>query len=233
MSAWERSRYIPWERIPKEATNLDEQKEKIFRDLQRESIQDELLLQGESRKLQPGLAAAAAAAASGSEDAGVVVLEENTSTTDSASSGSSSPTSTHKQTKPAYPYSNMELMRQAAFGATIGSITGGVFGFMDGMRTVGEQRVLKHASNMAKGRYIFQGTTRSATLFGVFFGGFQILKYGCRVALNDPGEVTEIALAGMTSLGALVVKPTYRSSMPYAAMLILMDGAQLVMRKTS
>jgi hypothetical protein len=47
-----------------------------------------------------------------------------------------------------------------------GAITGSVFGFMDGLRTAGESKVLQNASNMAKGKYILQGTTRSATMFG-------------------------------------------------------------------
>jgi len=73
-------------------------------------------------------------------------------------------------------FSTGDLLKQAAFGACIGGITGAVFGFMDGMRTAGESSVLQRASNVAKGKYLLQGTTRSATLFGVFFSGFHLVR---------------------------------------------------------
>jgi hypothetical protein len=196
MSSWERARYIPWDRIPEDGTDIDTKKERIFRELQRETIQDELLQQ-ERHAVEP--------TGSGQEAAGI--------------------------TKTKIPYSNMELMRQAAFGGCIGSITGAVFGFMDGMRSAGESSVLLKASNMAKGRYLMQGTTRSATVFGVFFSGFHVVKYGLRVAL-DPGDIAEIGLAGAVSMGALMSRPAYRASVPYAAMLVGMDGVNHVMRKT-
>lgn len=128
------------------------------------------------------------------------------------------------------PYSHMDLLRQAAFGGCIGSITGAVFGFMDGMRTAGESPVLQKASNIAKGRYLMQGTTRSATIFGLFFGGFHMTKYGFRVAMN-PGEYTEIALAAPLTVSALMVRPATRAAVPYAAMLIFMDACNMYMRK--
>jgi hypothetical protein len=128
------------------------------------------------------------------------------------------------------PFQWMDMFKQMAFGACIGGITGSVFGFMDGMRTAGESAVLKNASNMAKGKYLFQGTTRSATVFGVFFGGFHTLKYGIKVNL-DPGEFAEIGLAGAISMGALMYKPAYRASMPYASMLIIMDSVHIIMRQ--
>jgi hypothetical protein len=85
---------------------------------------------------------------------------------------------------------------------------------------------------MAKGRYLFQGTTRSATVFGVFFSGFHIIKYGLRVSL-DPGDLGEIGLAGAASMGALMARPAYRASIPYAGMLVAMDGVNHFMRTTS
>jgi hypothetical protein len=123
-----------------------------------------------------------------------------------------------------------DLFKSAAFGGCIGAISGTVFGFMDGMRTAGQSDVLKNASNMAKGRYMLQGTTRSATMFGVFFGGFHVVRYGVRVAM-DPGEWGEIGLAGAVSMGALMSQPAFRPSMPYASMLIVMDGVHIVMRE--
>ena len=195
MSSWERSRHIPWSRIPQDGSNLEQQRERIFRELQREAIEEELRLQ-ERHHMSP------------------------TTTEDG--------TAHHAPTK--IPYSTMEMLRFAAFGGSIGCITGSVFGFMDSMRTAGESSVLVNASNQAKGRYILQGTSRSAFTFGAFFGGFQVVKYGLRTTI-DPGEVAEIGLAAVASLGVLVSRPNSRPYMPYAFMLIGMDAVQLYMRK--
>jgi hypothetical protein len=197
MSAWERSRHIPWTRIPQGGSNLEQQRELIFRELQREAIEEELRLQ-ERPAHSPTTA----------EEGHVVAAQISTK----------------------IPYSTMEMLRFAAFGGTIGSITGSVFGFMDSMRAVSESSVLTKASNQAKGRYIFQGTSRSAATFGAFFGGFQIVKYGLRTSV-DPGEVAEIGLAAGVSLGALMSRPNARPYLPYAVMLIGMDAVQLYMRK--
>lgn len=115
------------------------------------------------------------------------------------------------------------------FFRTTGAVTGSVFGFMDGMRTAGESPVLKKASNMAKGKYILQGASRSASIFGAFFGGFHVVKYGLR-AWADPGEYTEVAVAGVITIGGMMVKPVTRPSIPYAAMLIFMDAIHIYMR---
>ena len=128
------------------------------------------------------------------------------------------------------PFRWGELFKNAAFGGCVGTITGTVFGFMDGMRTAGTSEVLKNASNISKGKYLLQGTTRSATLFGVFFGSFHVVKYGLRVTAS-PGEWGEIAGASAISLGAMLSRPTFRPSIPYASMLIIMDGVHIVMRE--
>jgi hypothetical protein len=128
------------------------------------------------------------------------------------------------------PFRWGDLFKNAAFGGTIGAITGTVFGFMDGMRGAGQSDVLMNASNMAKGRFILQGTTRSATIFGVFFGSFHLVKYGLRVTAN-PGEWGEIGLGGALSVGALMSQPALRPSLPYASMLVIMDGVHIVMRE--
>ncbi|KAL3927062.1 MAG: hypothetical protein SGARI_005423, partial [Bacillariaceae sp.] len=145
-----------------------------------------------------------------------------------ASSSTSSSSSSALQT--GYQFKWGDLFKSAAFGGTIGAITGSVFGFMDSMRLAGQDEVLKNASDMAKGKYMMEGTTRSATLFGVFFGGFHCVKYGVRVAL-DPGDYSEIFMAGGISLGALMSQPKFRPAMPYASMLILMDSVHLIMRQ--
>lgn len=82
---------------------------------------------------------------------------------------------------------------------------------------------------MSKGKYILQGTTRSAALFGAFFGGFHVLKYGVRVAAN-PGDFTEIAVAAPITLGVMMSQPAMRKAMPYASMLVFMDGINILMR---
>ena len=211
MSSWERSRFIPWDRIPLPDTRvrapgespplaLDDQKERIFRRLQREEC-----LVNEFR-----------APSSVTSTTTTVELPD-------ASKIAAESTKT--------PYSHMEVLKQAAFGGCIGTITGAVFGFMDGMRTAGESSVLQKASNMAKGRYLMQGTTRSATIFGLFFSGFHILKYGVRVAW-DPGDIAEVAVAAPVAMGALFARPATRQAMPYGAMLIVMDSVNLYMRKS-
>jgi len=193
MSSWERSRYIPWDRIPRgDGAELEKAKERIFRDLQRQTVEEELREQ--ERPMETP--------------------------------------STGDVKRQKIPFSSMELLRQAAFGGCIGSITGSVFGFMDGMRSVGEQPLLVNASNSAKGRFLFQGVTRSATVFGLFFSGFQVLKYGVRVAA-DPGEFLEIGVASAGALGALMIRPEYRMFMPYGFMLIGMDSFNVVMKKFS
>jgi len=66
--------------------------------------------------------------------------------------------------------------------------------------------------------------------FGLFFGGFHCLKYGIRV-VGDPGQVSEIFGAGVLSVGAMMVKPATRASIPYAGMLVAMDSFSLYMRE--
>ena len=223
MSAWERSRHIPWDRIPQDGSDLEAQRERIFRELQRETIEDEL--RSQERNLPGGDAAASAQGAPGAgvdgADGAVAATDADGKTENKASGG---------MFKTKIPYSNMEMLRQAAFGGTIGCITGSVFGFMDGMRQAGTDPVLAKASGAAKGKFVLQGTSRSAAVFGGFFGGFQVVKYGVRV-VADPGEVPEILLAGAVSMGALASRPNLRPSMPYAAMLVGMDGLQMVMRE--
>ena len=58
---------------------------------------------------------------------------------------------------------------------------------------------------------------------------FQV-KYGLKVSF-DPGEFTQVVLAGTASMGTLMTKPTWRPSMPYAGMLIVMDSFQIIMKE--
>jgi hypothetical protein len=217
MSAWERARYIPWSKIPQDPDNLEQQKERIFRELQRETTEQELLQQQ-----QQGRTGAIQQQEHQQGDDSSSILQTN-----AINHNSNNTKNGHKHK---LPFSGMELLRQAAFGGCIGSITGAVFGFMEGMRTAQESVVLKNASNMAKGKFLFQGTTRSATLFGIFFAGFHSTKYGIKVAANEPGHV---AGAAIISTSALLYKPAWRPSMPYAIMLIAMDCIHVYMRKTT
>lgn len=222
MSSWERSRYIPWDRIPLPDTRvrqpgeapplpLEDERERIIRKLQREAI---------DRSTTPS-----------SELTGSSTdTDLNANGADALSSAASTATETMKVDENKVIYTHMDLLRQAAFGGCIGTITGSVFGFMDGMRNAGELPILQKASNMAKGRYILQGTTRSATLFGTFFGAYHIVRYAIRVAFN-PGEYGEIGLASPVALGALWAYPPTRHALPYGAMLIVMDSVNLYMRK--
>ena len=98
------------------------------------------------------------------------------------------------------------------------------------MRTAQENAIIKNASNMAKTKYLIEGTSRSGILFGAFFSGFHCLKYGIRVAA-DPGVVYEAIGASVVSLGVLVAKPATRPSLPYAAMLIGMDCFSIYMKE--
>ena len=57
-------------------------------------------------------------------------------------------------------------------------------------------------------------------------------RYGLRVGSNDQlGPFSEIAIAGPISLAALAYKPTWRTAVPYGAMLVVMDGVNIYWRR--
>lgn len=206
MTSWERSRFIPWTRLNEVATpEYEHAKEQVYRSLNREAIKEKEIIDKSTGERKETI-----------NVNGGMPLD---------SKGSSS------YVRPAVEYSTPDLVRSLAFGASIGSITGAVFGFMDGMRSAGESTILKNASNMAKGKFLMQGTTRAGATFGIFFAGFHGLKYGIRVAA-DPGAVWEMVGAGALSLGALTIKPATRVNIPYAGMLIGMDAFSHYMRVT-
>lgn len=218
MSGWERSRSLPWDRIPRDVDGLeiDEARERLFRQMHRETVEEELLTQ--ERNL------------------GLASTGENENVSESGSDAVAAADAKKAAAAAAarrYQYSNMQLLRQAAFGATLGSITGGVFGFMDGMRTAGESKMLSKASPVAQTKYLMESTRRSATLFGCMFMGFQVGKYAIRVVGNDPGDVVEIVGSGVATLGTLMYRPTWRAAVPYAFMLMGMDSFQCYMRHTN
>jgi hypothetical protein len=128
------------------------------------------------------------------------------------------------------PYQTSDLFRNVAFGATIGSITGMCFGFMDSIRLAQSSDLLKVASKSAQGKFVFQGTYRSGMFFGLFFGAFHAVKFGTRI-LTDPGDVGEIGMAGAMTLGGVFAKKEWRASLPYAMMLVAMDSFHVFTRQ--
>mmetsp|Transcript_50892 Transcript_50892/g.99567 ORF Transcript_50892/g.99567 Transcript_50892/m.99567 type:complete len:221 (+) Transcript_50892:147-809(+) len=124
-----------------------------------------------------------------------------------------------------------DLFRDIVFGVSIGSITGTMFGFMDSMKQSTSSKVLRNASAGAKMKFLVDGSVRTGSVFGGFFGGYHVMKYGVRTVL-DPGQFTEIALSGAGSLGVVMYKPNLRMYFPYAGMLVLMDAFQTATRDT-
>ena len=169
------------------------------------------------------------------------LIEERKKSNDDASSSDGAPNNSQQQTSQeeqevnilgfaGRPYQTADLLRNAAFGATIGSITGLCFGFMDSMRSATSSSLLKSASRSAQAKYIFQGSYRSGMFFGGFFSVFHTIKYGVRV-LVDPGDVGEIGVGSLVALGGVFAKREWRASLPYAVMMVGMDTFHVVMRE--
>eukprot|EP01083_Nonionella_stella_P095855 269241_1 len=228
MSSWERSRYIPWSRIPDvTGTEYDSSKERVYRLLAKEASQEKARLENK----QNGIEETSTVGGGSGSAAGGFVPPEMQDQSGSGSGVAGTITTKKKGLLQGVDYNTPDLLRSVAFGSCIGAITGAVFGFMDGMRSVQESAILKNTSNMAKGKYLLEGTTRAGATFGVFFAGFHSLKYGIRVAA-DPGMWWEMAGAGAVGIGAMMSKPTTRASVPYAGMLIGMDAFSNYMKET-
>mmetsp|Transcript_18610 Transcript_18610/g.27913 ORF Transcript_18610/g.27913 Transcript_18610/m.27913 type:complete len:214 (-) Transcript_18610:632-1273(-) len=210
--SWERSRFIPWSRIQDVSgpDGYESQKEKVYRALAREATREKDLLEHSKNN------ASQATPNAQSFVPPEVLAQQAQKKKGLFNSG--------------VDYSTPDLVRTLAFGGCIGAITGSVFGFMDGMRTAQESSIIKNTSNMAKTKYLIEGTSRSGIIFGAFFSGFHCLKYGIRIA-TDPGLVYEAIGASVLSLGALAAKPATRPSLPYAAMLIGMDCFSIYMKE--
>ena len=212
MTSWDRVRFLPWTRISQvSGPEYESAKEGVYRSLTRDASREKELLTNPQ-------------------------LDNDQQQSQSQSQLQFIPPEVQSQNKKkglmqGVEYTAPDMIRSLAFGASIGSITGAVFGFMDGMRSAGESPILKKASNMAKTKYLMQGTTRAGATFGLFFAGFHGLKYGIRVAA-DPGMVWEMVGAGVLSVGAMSVKPAMRVNLPYAGMLIGMDAFSNYMRET-
>ncbi len=238
MSSWDRSRLIPWSRAipvaPATASgdmeDVDLLKERIWRDLSWEAAQEE-----KERKEQKRLAAAAAAKNQTSGESSASATAVTIDAQHIMQQSSTSITSTDSDVEKNFlgfvgrPYLTSDLLKNAAFGATIGSITGMCFGFMDSIRSASSSTVLKSASRSAQGKFVFQGTYRSGMFFGAFFGLFHTAKYATRV-LVDPGDAGEICAGSLAALGGVMAKREWRVSMPYAVMLVAMDSFHVFMR---
>ena len=246
MSSWDRTRLIPWSRaIPVapatasgETEDIDLTKERIWRDLSWEAAQEEKELK-EQRQLKVAAAAAVKQSGESSESnsfANTTIhaqhdnIQQHTSTTINTSSTESDEVEKNFLGFVGRPYQTSDLLKNAAFGATIGSITGMCFGFMDSIRSASSSSVLKSASRSAQGKFVFQGTYRSGMFFGAFFGAFHTIKYGARV-LVDPGDAGEIGVGSLAALGGIMAKREWRVSMPYAVMLVAMDTFHVFMRE--
>ena len=228
MSSWDRSRSVPWSRaIPVapstytgEKEDVDLMKERVWKDLSREAANHEKELENSKMQLSTG---------ESSSDAPTGETQQSSS----QPLGNSTPPKAEELNFLGYvgrPYQTPDLLRNIAFGATIGSITGMCFGFMDSIRSASSSELLKSASRSAQGKFVFQGTYRSGMFFGAFFGAFHTIKYATRV-LMDPGDAGEIGLGSVVVLGAVMAKREWRVSMPYAVMLVGMDGFHVAMRE--
>lgn len=236
MSSWDRSRSIPWSRAipvapatPEGAPeDIDLMKERIWRDLSREAANEQKEL---DRLKEEG----------GSKQQQYLSNEVSGETYNATANTTqqqpiSSTPQQQKQPEVNFlgyvgrPYQTSDLLRNLAFGGTIGSITGMCFGFMDSIRSAQSSELLKSASRSAQGKFIFQGTSRSGMFFGAFFGVFHTIKYGTRV-LVDPGDVGEISLASVLACGGVFARREWRASLPYAVMLVAMDSFHCFMRE--
>jgi hypothetical protein len=242
MSSWDRSRSIPWSRaIPVapatpsgDVENVDLLKERIWRDLSWEAAQEEKE-RNEQRELKLAAAKLQTSTGGGVGESSVVsaILVTNNEAQHNSMQQSSTTDSDVEKNFLGFvgrPYLTSDLLKNTAFGATIGSITGMCFGFMDSIRSASSSTVLKSASRSAQGKFVFQGTYRSGMFFGAFFGVFHTVKYTTRV-LVDPGDVGEICVGSLAALGGVMAKREWRVSMPYAVMLLGMDAFHVFMRE--
>lgn len=227
MSSWDRSRSVPWSRaIPVtpataegEHEDVDLMKERVWRDLSREAANERKEME-RLKELELG----------GGDSSSSVDTQQQQQLSASSSSQANKEPETNILGYVGRPYLTSDLLRNVAFGATIGSITGMCFGFMDSIRSAQSSDLLKSASRSAQGKFVFQGTYRSGMFFGAFFGAFHTVKYGVRT-LVDPGDVGEICVGSVAALGAVFARREWRASLPYAAMLVGMDGFHVMMRE--
>lgn len=222
--------------------NVDLMRERIWRDLAREAAREAKELENSSSSSDSSAVVSSSAADGdgiingGDSSSGMTPLASMSESTTSQPASSLAQKQQQQQTETNFlgyigrPYQTSDLLRNLAFGATIGSITGMCFGFMDSIRSAQSSPLLKSASRDAQGKFIFQGTYRSGLFYGGFFGIFHTIKYGVRTVI-DPGDVGEIGVASVLTLGGMFAKREWRASLPYAVMLVGMDGFHIFMRE--
>jgi len=220
--------------------NVDLMRERIWRDLAREAAREEKELENSSSSASSVVVSSSAGdgdgiSSGGDSSSGMTPLASLPESTTSQPA-SLAQKQQQQQTETNFlgyigrPYQTSDLLRNLAFGATIGSITGMCFGFMDSIRSAQSSPLLKSASRDAQGKFIFQGTYRSGFFYGGFFGIFHTIKYGVRTVI-DPGDFGEIGTASVLTLGGMFAKREWRASLPYAVMLVGMDGFHIFMRE--
>ncbi|KAL3790017.1 hypothetical protein HJC23_011373 [Cyclotella cryptica] len=242
MSSWDRTRLIPWSRAthpappsldnPTAKEDVELNRERVFRDLAREAAV-EANDKEEARKRSKQLQNEGDVSSSSSTPSMIVDNDKQQQQQQSPNLNAGNNRNEPEKNFLGYagrPYQTSDLLRNTAFGATIGSITGLCFGFMDSMRSATSSQVLKSASRSAQAKFIFQGSYRSGMFFGAFFSVFHTVKYGVRV-LVDPGDVGEIGVGSLVTLGGVMARREWRASLPYAVMLIGMDTFHVVMRE--
>lgn len=237
MSSWDRSRNLPWSRaihVPPAdpemgAEDIELKKERVWRELSREAANEQKDIDAKKNGTYVDQQQVS------NESSGI---DSNGISTTVVGDTQQQTSTQQQQQQPEVnflgyvgrPYQTSDLLRNTAFGTTIGSITGMCFGFMDSIRGAQSSELLKSASRSAQGKFIFQGTYRSGMFFGGFFGVFHTIKYGTRV-LVDPGDLGEICLASLAVCGGVFARREWRASLPYAVMLIGMDSFHCFMRE--
>lgn len=203
-------------------------KERVWRDLSREAADEAKALE-KSKSDPPNNPSATMGFPSGESSSATTETIRQSSTLNGESSSKEKEEEVNFLGYVGRPYQTSDLLRNVAFGATIGSITGMCFGFMDSIRSASSSELLKSASRSAQGKFVFQGTYRSGMFFGGFFGAFHTVKYGTRI-LVDPGDAAEIGVGSAVVLGGLMARREWRVSIPYAVMLVGMDTFHVFMR---
>ena len=237
MSSWDRSRNLPWSRaihVPPAdpemgSEDIELKKERVWRELSREAANEQKEIDAMKNGTYVDQQQTSNVEGSGVDSNGTAVVGD-TQTSKLTTQQIEKQPEVNFLGYVGRPYQTSDLLRNTAFGATIGSITGMCFGFMDSIRSAQSSELLKSASRSAQGKFIFQGTYRSGMFFGGFFGVFHTIKYGTRV-LVDPGDLGEITLASIAVCGGVFARRKWRASLPYAVMLIGMDSFHCFMRE--
>ena len=117
------------------------------------------------------------------------------------------------------PFSEKVLFRRMQFGATLGTTTGAMYGGWDAYRNVQRQKL---AGAEAR-RYGVAHTAKACAWFGGYFALFQSLKYGL-VVVRKEDDLANSAIAGVGAMAPFARTATFRSNLPYAVGLLILDA---------